>query len=60
MQGLTALAFQKFKQNYLGMASVFFVIFVYLCLIHVKQLKIYQEEMQEKILQIQEKESKKI
>lgn len=28
MQGLTALAFQKFKQNYLGMASVFFVILV--------------------------------
>ena len=28
MQGLTALAFQKFKQNYLGMAGVFFVIFV--------------------------------
>ncbi len=28
MQGLTALAFQKFKQNYLGMASVFFIIFV--------------------------------
>jgi peptide/nickel transport system permease protein len=28
MQGLSALAFQKYKQNYLGMASVFFVVFV--------------------------------
>lgn len=28
MQGLTALAFQKFKQNYLGMASVFFILFI--------------------------------
>ena len=28
MQGLTASAFQKFRQNYLGMASVIFIIFV--------------------------------
>lgn len=28
MQGLTALAFQKFKQNYLGMASVYFILFI--------------------------------
>ncbi len=28
MQGLTASAFQKFRQNYLGMASVIFIVFV--------------------------------
>ena len=28
MQGLTALAFQKFKQNYLGITSVIFIILV--------------------------------